>query len=192
MSVVARMFAELPVGTLACLRIAGDERSFPFRPLGVGQHRIGSSPSCEIRLGEQGVPDVHSVIRLGNATAEITSTCSMPPLLRNGEPCSAAILQHGDLIEVGEFRAVFLPVRSEAAAEQSPGRSGAALSGQGGVVSEEERLHVVGMCREEAVASQLGVPTRLLDELLKLRRRQSASLRLPDAYEDEQKLNRPA
>lgn len=192
MPVIARMFAELPEKTLACLQIAGDERRFPFRPLAVGQHRIGSSPDCEIRLGEQGIPDLHSVICVGTATAEITAVAGSPPLLRNGEPCSAAILEHGDLIEVGELRTVFLRVNSSASAacpadaagvtEKKPGFAAPIvppISRVAGGWSNESTMHP-------------GVPTQLLDEILRQQQDRSLSLRIPERADDNQRLQRPA
>ncbi|HAV31984.1 MAG TPA: hypothetical protein DC058_10825, partial [Planctomycetaceae bacterium] len=100
--------ALLPPNTVACLKLANDGRRFPFRPLTAGHCLIGSGAACDLRLGEAGVPSLHSSIELnGTAAARITLLASAPTLCINGQAVSHADLRDGDLLEIGDFRAVF-------------------------------------------------------------------------------------
>jgi hypothetical protein len=99
--------ALLPPNTVACLKLANDGRRFPFRPLTAGHCLIGSGAACDLRLGETGVPSLHSSIELNGAAARITLLASAPALCINGQAVSHADLRDGDLLEIGDFRAVF-------------------------------------------------------------------------------------
>jgi len=99
--------ALLPPNTVACLKLANDGRRFPFRPLTAGHCLIGSGAACDLRLGETGVPSLHSSIELNGNSARITLLASAPSLCINGQTVSHADLRDGDLLEIGDFRAVF-------------------------------------------------------------------------------------
>lgn len=101
----------LPGDTVACLRLADDSRRFPFRPLAPGLFLIGSGPSCDLRLGEAGIPAIHSVIDVSKDSARVFRIARQPDLVINGEPLDSATLHSGDLIEVGEFRAAWQPLQ---------------------------------------------------------------------------------
>lgn len=99
--------ALLPPNTVACLKLANDGRRFPFRPLTAGHCLIGSGAACDLRLGETGVPSLHTSIELNGNSARITLLASAPQLCINGQAVSHADLRDGDLLEIGDFRAVF-------------------------------------------------------------------------------------
>lgn len=101
----------LPGDTVACLRLADDSRRFPFRPLSPGLFLIGSGPSCDLRLGEAGIPAIHSVIDVSKDAAKIFRIAREPELVINGEAVDSAKLHGGDLIEVGVFRAAWQPLQ---------------------------------------------------------------------------------
>lgn len=105
---VKDVFAQLPKGTLACLKLPGERRQLPFRPLAEGTASVGSGIDCVIRLGQPGIPKLHSVLEISLLATTIRVVCEDPPLFRNGEACASAVLLHGDLLEIGDFRAVFL------------------------------------------------------------------------------------
>lgn len=105
----------LPGDTVACLRLADDSRRFPFRPLAPGLFLIGSGPSCDLRLGEVGIPAIHSVIDVGKEVARVFRIARQPELIINGESVESASLHTGDLIEVGEFRAAWQPLEESLA-----------------------------------------------------------------------------
>ncbi len=99
--------ALLPPHTVACLKLANDGRRFPFRPLTSGHCLIGSGAACDLRLGESGIPSLHSSIELAGGAARVTLLASAPALCINGQAVSHADLHDGDLLEIGDFRAVF-------------------------------------------------------------------------------------
>ncbi|MFM7863540.1 MAG: FHA domain-containing protein, partial [Planctomycetaceae bacterium] len=83
--------ALLPPNTVACLKLANDGRRFPFRPLTAGHCLIGSGAACDLRLGETGVPSLHSSIELNGNSARITLLASAPSLCINGQTVSGHV-----------------------------------------------------------------------------------------------------
>lgn len=111
----------LPGDTVAYLRLADEERKFPFRPISSGLFLIGQGPGCDLRLGFEEMPPIHSAIQMSESRAELTKIAESPDLLVNGEPVDHALLEHGDLIEVGDVRlAFFLCNHSAAPAAERP------------------------------------------------------------------------
>lgn len=128
--------ALLPADAIACLKLADDGRRFPFRPLTSGLFLIGSGPSCDLRLGGGGIPSLHSRIEICGRSANISCIGDSPGLFINGQPAVSSRLAEGDLIEIGEFRAVFqychpyavqLPADVEITSAVFPGSPGPAL-----------------------------------------------------------------
>ena len=111
--------AIFPPESVACLQLADNGRRFPFRALAPGLFLIGSGPSCDLRLGEAGVPSLHSMIRIDESGAEVVLLCDGPPLFVRGAPVPCADLTDGDLLEIGEFRAVYRILPAAGMAETS-------------------------------------------------------------------------
>jgi hypothetical protein len=109
----------LPANTVAFLRIADDSRRFPFRPMPVGLFLIGRGEGCDLRIGNDLLPDMHSVIQVKQDSAEIFHVAGQPPLILNGEPVRSAQLSDGDVIEVGDVRCLFRFCEAAVAAEES-------------------------------------------------------------------------
>jgi hypothetical protein len=105
----------LPGDTVAYLRLADDERKFPFRPVGSGLFLIGQGPGCDLRLGLDEIPAIHSAIQMSDSGAELTKIAGSPELLVNGESVDRVTLEHGDLIEVGDVRLAFFLCNHSAA-----------------------------------------------------------------------------
>jgi hypothetical protein len=97
----------LPGDTVAYLRLADEERKFPFRPISSGRFLIGQGPGCDLRLGLEEMPPIHSAIQMSDSGAELTKIAESPELLVNGESVNHLFLEHGDLIEVGDVRLAF-------------------------------------------------------------------------------------
>lgn len=97
----------LPGDTVAYLRLADEERKFPFRPISSGLFLIGQGPGCDLRLGLEEMPPIHSAIQMSDSGAELTKIAESPELLVNGESVNHLFLEHGDLIEVGDVRLAF-------------------------------------------------------------------------------------
>ena len=112
--------AILPQDTVACLQLADNGRRIPFRALTPGLFLIGSGPSCDLRLGESGVPSLHSMIRVDETGAQIALLCAGPPLLVRGAEVPCADLADGDSLEIGGFRAVYRSVLPPIAALHEP------------------------------------------------------------------------
>lgn|GEM_PF-2757607 len=127
--VVSRPLKDLtaifPRDTVACLQLADNGRRIPFRALTPGLFLVGSGPSCDLRLGEVGVPSLHSMIRVDETGSQIALLCGGPPLFVRGMQVTCADLADGDLLEIGGFRAVYKSVQAamtalqEAASEES-------------------------------------------------------------------------
>ncbi len=120
--VVSRPLKDLtaifPRDTVACLQLADNGRRIPFRALTPGLFLVGSGPSCDLRLGEAGVPSLHSMIRVDETGAQIALLCGGPPLLVRGVQVSCADLADGDLLEIGGFCAVYRSVQAAMSALQ--------------------------------------------------------------------------
>ncbi|MEY3172665.1 MAG: hypothetical protein RLZZ436_578 [Planctomycetota bacterium] len=108
--------AILPGDTVACLQLADNGRRIPVRALTPGLFLIGSGPSCDLRLGEAGVPSLHSMIRVEDSGSQIALLCGGPPLLVRGLQVSCADLTDGDVLQIGGFRAVYRSVQATMAA----------------------------------------------------------------------------
>lgn len=108
--------AIFPQDSVACLQLADNGRRFPFRALTQGLFLIGSGPSCDLRLGETGVPSLHSMIRIDESGAQIALLCDGPPLIIRGSSVTCADLADSDSLQIGEFCAVYrtLPTLSNA------------------------------------------------------------------------------
>lgn len=98
----------LPADTVAYLRIADSERRFPFRPVSPGLFLIGQGRSCDLRLGNDNVPTIHSVLQVDREHAVLNRISDYPELLVNGTPVESAMLEHGDLVEIADIRLIFL------------------------------------------------------------------------------------
>ena len=112
--------AILPQDTVACLQLSDNGRRIPFRALTPGLFLIGSGPSCDLRLGESGVPSLHSMIRVDETGAQIALLCAGPPLFVRGLQVPCADLADGDVLEIGGFRAVYRSVLPIVAAIHEP------------------------------------------------------------------------
>ena len=77
-----------------------------------GTCHIGRSKSCHLRLGDPSIPDLLAIIVADRVSARISSQCSSPLLLLNGEPVEDSPLSDGDLLEAGPYTLVFRRLRN--------------------------------------------------------------------------------
>ena len=110
----------LPRDAVAFLRVADSDARFPIRPISEGSFLIGHGSACDLRLGDQEVPALHSILRVTRSSASITLMAERPELIVNGESVPRAILQDGDLVEIADVRLVFRFVSDEAMPESVP------------------------------------------------------------------------
>ncbi len=106
-SVVDDITPLLPGDTVAFLRIADADRRFPFRPVAAGIFLIGHGAGCDLRLGHDEMPALHSVIQVSPGGAEIHCVAERPGMFVNGAAVLQAHLMDGDLVEIGDVRFVF-------------------------------------------------------------------------------------
>lgn len=97
----------LPGDAVAWLRIADEARRFPFRPIAAGLFLIGRGSGCDLRLGGEVFPELHSVLQVEPDATYAIAIAPSPPLVVNGEAVRTAPLFDGDLLEIGDVRCVF-------------------------------------------------------------------------------------
>ncbi|RPI85854.1 MAG: FHA domain-containing protein, partial [Planctomycetaceae bacterium] len=97
------------------LEITRGRTRFPLRPVPGPRYLIGAAVTCDLRLGGNGMPALHSLISVEDQIYTIEAIASDPPLKVNGERVQVADLRDGDLLEIGD---VELTVRMVAG--QSP------------------------------------------------------------------------
>ena len=79
---------------------------FPRRPVAGLRYFIGSGGKCDLCLGGEDIPLIHSLIQTRGTHFWIEPIASQPPLLLNGEPTHGEWLREGDRIEIGSFQFV--------------------------------------------------------------------------------------
>jgi len=107
----------LPRDAVAFLRVADSDSRFPIRPISEGSFLIGHGTACNLRLGDQEVPALHSILRVTRTSASITLMADSPELIVNGESVPRAVLHDGDMMEIGDVRLVFRFVTEHAISE---------------------------------------------------------------------------
>jgi predicted component of type VI protein secretion system len=85
------------------LEICRGRSEHSFRPISGNRFVIGSAPECDLRLGGDTVPAVHSQLHIDGGKAWVEAVAADPPLLINGEDCETARLADGDTIGIGGF-----------------------------------------------------------------------------------------
>lgn len=77
--------------------------AFRRRPVEGRRFLIGAGRQCDLRLGGDSVPALHSVIHRSGCDVWIDAFAQSPPLRVNGRDVDLVRLQDGDSIEIGEF-----------------------------------------------------------------------------------------
>lgn len=126
----------LPRDAVAFLRVADSDSRFPIRPVSEGSFLIGHGSACDLRLGDQEVPALHSILRVTRLSASITLMAERPELFVNGESVPRAILQDGDIVEIGDVRLVFRFLTENAVSETAETLSSTPDEGTAEPISE--------------------------------------------------------
>ena len=161
----ARMAVEniikfLPRDSVAFLRIADSDARFPIRPISEGSFLIGHGSACDLRLGDQEVPALHSILRVTRTSATITLMAERPELFVNGESVPRAVLHDGDLVEIADVRVIFRFVNEESLPQSQPTAVSSTLEDD----SPVELQHVEDLSVQELVTG-LEIEFELLREL---------------------------
>lgn len=96
----------------------------PRRPVRSRRFLIGAGSNCQLQLGGEEIPILHSILLVDDEGAHIDAVVSTPELLVNGVPQRAADLRDGDVFSIGRFEfAVNVPdqfAASQAAVDELP------------------------------------------------------------------------
>lgn len=92
---------------VAWIGVASPSSPHRIESMRSGIFHIGRSKACHLRLGDEAIPDLLAVIVADRISARISSQCSSPQLLLNGQPVEDAPLSDGDLLEAGPYTLVF-------------------------------------------------------------------------------------
>jgi pSer/pThr/pTyr-binding forkhead associated (FHA) protein len=147
------------------------------RPLGAVTV-LGRAPVCDVALTLEGVHALHCAVVQGPAGFVVRDLTGAGATLLNGEPVTAAPLQHGDTIEVGpyQFRAELAAAASDAPAAAPPQgerdalriQAAAVAAQQAGLTEAELRLQQQRKAlkrHEEQLADHLQERQRRLQEV---------------------------
>ena len=75
----------------------------PLRPINRDRFLIGSGERCDLRLGGQDVPAVHSVVHIDGDQIWLEALAESPEVRVNGRLTRSAALEPGDALEIGSF-----------------------------------------------------------------------------------------
>jgi hypothetical protein len=85
------------------LEICSGRTRFPFRPVTSNRFLIGAAEGCDLRLGGDDMPPLHSIIHLDHVEALLETITLTPPLKVNGLVVESVLLQDGDRVRIGPF-----------------------------------------------------------------------------------------
>jgi hypothetical protein len=75
---------------------------FPRRPVNHPRFLIGAGSTCDLRLGGEGMPALHSLITVTGREITLEAIAATPALTVNGRQIQTTLLHDGDIIGVGE------------------------------------------------------------------------------------------
>ena len=110
--------SDLPV---LYLEIQAGQTRFPRRPVRPGRFVLGAHPTCQMQLGGDDMPLIHSLLVTDEAGVVLERIASHPPLLVNGNDVESVEINDGDLIQIGgvcfsvQFDEDFQPIKLESA-----------------------------------------------------------------------------
>lgn len=121
----------------------------PFRPVNHDRFLIGAGERCDLRLGGEGMPAVHSVVHIDGREVWLETLVDSPEIRVNGRLTRSAALEPGDELEIGSFG---LTLHRTTAHERVPAPRiyGAPVSD---ILAEEELTNPLDV--EELTARQL-------------------------------------
>lgn len=89
------------------LEIVRGKTKFPCRPFSTDRFLIGAGSQCDLQLGGETTPMLHSLIVVTETETTIEAFHPAPPMLVNGIPSRTANLSHGDRLQVGRVELRF-------------------------------------------------------------------------------------
>jgi hypothetical protein len=89
--------------THPALEIRRGRSQHPLRPIASFPFLIGTGDQCDLQLGGNDIPSLHSVITIESGKLHIECIVPIPPLQVAGCEVESAILTDDDSIHIGEF-----------------------------------------------------------------------------------------
>lgn len=91
-----------------CLEICRGQTEHPLRPMTRLNDKflIGGDDDCDLQLGGDDIPALHSFLQFENGGFWIEAVASDPQLFVNQEPVSSCQLRDSDLIAIGQFELI--------------------------------------------------------------------------------------
>jgi|GEM_PF-636587 len=84
------------------LEITRGRTRFPRRPVTHSRFLIGAGATCDLRLGGEQMPALHSIITVSGREFAIEAIGAEPGLTVNGRLIQTSLLHDGDIIGIGE------------------------------------------------------------------------------------------
>jgi Inner membrane component of T3SS, cytoplasmic domain len=84
------------------LEITRGRTRFRRRPVTSPRFLIGSGATCDLRLGGDAMPALHSIITISGNEISLEAIAAEPRLILNGRPVQSGQVHDGDLIGIGE------------------------------------------------------------------------------------------
>jgi hypothetical protein len=119
--------------------VARGRTSYPRRPIWAQGFTIGSGENCDLRLGGNEIPAIHSTIHFDGQQTRLNVIAPVPPVTVNGRSERSAALRPGDQLRIGEFEFLITDDSEETdAAEGDP--SGLSAEQLVDLIERETRL----------------------------------------------------
>jgi len=96
-----------PDDTIGYFRVASSSGRQPIHPITVGEFLIGSGTQCQLRFGDEDIPEVHSRLSVQKDVVLLQCDAAAPSLLVNGQSETECRLSDGDMMELGPHRMLF-------------------------------------------------------------------------------------
>jgi hypothetical protein len=87
-------------------------------PLKTGEITLGRDPQSDIFLGDITVSRKHAKVTVGPSTVEVSDVGSLNGTYVNGTRIERQLLKHGDELQVGKFKLIFLEGKSQRSRKQ--------------------------------------------------------------------------
>lgn len=95
-----------PVVARLVLEITRGKTRFRQRPVAGPRFLIGAGVTCDLRLGGEGVPPLHSLVTIDETGVHIEAIVTAPTLIVNGRGVHETVLSDGDVISIGDVELV--------------------------------------------------------------------------------------
>ena len=106
------------------LEVTRGSTRFRRRPVTSARFLIGSGTTCDLRLGGDDMPALHSIITTSGREITLEAIAAAPALSVNGRQAQSALLRDGDLISVGQVELLARLEAGHAPAAIAPAAAG--------------------------------------------------------------------